>query len=140
VNKKMGLTVESAKRGRRARLFAKEVTSGSARLLPRRAFLLPAPSASLSAATPPPVRQLEAQVITVLLLQNEYLAAENRILKAKLSMKLRLSDPERAALAEIGKRMGRKLLAEVACVARAVTRRLAGFHDVLHIDNSIVMR
>jgi hypothetical protein len=37
-----------------------------------------------------------------LLLQNEYLAAENRILRAKLPSRLRLSDPERATLAEIG--------------------------------------
>ena len=45
-----------------------------------------------------------------LLLQNEYLAAENRILRAKLPSRLRLSDPERATLAEIGRRLGRKAL------------------------------
>src|ERR1700694_4975833 len=49
-----------------------------------------------------------------LLLQNEYLATENRILKAKAPSRLRLSDPERATLAEIGKRLGRKALEEVA--------------------------
>jgi hypothetical protein len=38
-----------------------------------------------------------------LLLQNEYLAAENRILKARLQPGWRLSDGERATLAEIGK-------------------------------------
>jgi len=54
-------------------------------------------------------------------LQNEYLAAENRILRAKLPTKLRLSNPERATLAEIGKRLGRKMLAEVACVAKPDT-------------------
>jgi hypothetical protein len=43
-----------------------------------------------------------------LLLQNEYLAAENRILRAHLPARLRLSDPERGTLAEIGKRLGRK--------------------------------
>src|SRR3984893_18317042 len=53
-----------------------------------------------------------------LLLQNEYLAAENRILRAKLPSTLRLSDPERATLAEIGKRLGRKALRGVTCVAR----------------------
>ena len=37
-----------------------------------------------------------------LLLQNEYLAAENRILRAQLPTRLRLSDPERGTLAEIG--------------------------------------
>jgi hypothetical protein len=56
-----------------------------------------------------------------LLLQNEYLAAENRILRAKLPTKLRLTNPERATLAEIGKRLGRKVLAEVACVAKPDT-------------------
>jgi hypothetical protein len=43
-----------------------------------------------------------------LLLQNEYLAAENRILRAQLPKRLRLSDPERCTLAEIGKRLGRR--------------------------------
>ena len=33
-----------------------------------------------------------------LLLQNEYLAAENRILRARLPFTLRLSDPERKGL------------------------------------------
>ena len=50
------------------------------------------------------------------LLQNEYLAAENRILRAHLPTRLRLSDPERSTLAEIGNRLGRKALAEVARV------------------------
>src|SRR5436309_3992311 len=40
-----------------------------------------------------------------LLLQNEYLAAENRILRAHLPARMRLSDPERSTLAEIGKRV-----------------------------------
>jgi transposase len=56
-----------------------------------------------------------------LLLQNEYLAAENRILRAQLPARLRLSDPERTTLAEIGKRLGRKALAQVACVAKPDT-------------------
>jgi hypothetical protein len=56
-----------------------------------------------------------------LLLQNEYLAAENRILRAHLSARLRLSDPERSTLAEIGKRLGHKALAQVASVARPDT-------------------
>src|SRR3954451_22355276 len=56
-----------------------------------------------------------------LLLQNEYLAAENRILRARLPSRLRLSNPERETLAEIGKRLGRKALARVACVAKPDT-------------------
>ena len=39
-----------------------------------------------------------------LLARNEYLAAENRILKAQLKGRLKLSDAERAALGEIGHR------------------------------------
>src|SRR6516162_4990877 len=56
-----------------------------------------------------------------LLLQNEYLAAENRVLRAHLPARLRLSDRERRTLAEIGKRLGRKALEKVACVAKPDT-------------------
>ena len=56
-----------------------------------------------------------------LLARSEYLVAENRILKAQLKGRLKLSDAERAALAEIGHRLGRKVLAEVANVARPDT-------------------
>src|SRR5204863_10067595 len=56
-----------------------------------------------------------------LLLQNEYLAAENRILRAQLPKRLRLTDPQRSTLAEIGKRIGRKALEHVACVAKPDT-------------------
>jgi putative transposase len=52
-----------------------------------------------------------------LLLRNEYLVAENRILKAKLKGRLRLSDAERAKLGKIGHRLGRKALGEVATAA-----------------------
>jgi hypothetical protein len=52
-----------------------------------------------------------------LLLRNEYLVAENRILKAQLHGRLRLSDAERARLGEIGHRLGRKALSEVATAA-----------------------
>ena len=56
-----------------------------------------------------------------LLARNEYLAAENRILKAQLKGRLKLSDAERATLGEIGHRLGRKVLGEVATVARPDT-------------------
>ena len=56
-----------------------------------------------------------------LLARTEYLAAENRILKAQLRGRLKLSDAERATLGEIGHRLGRKVLAEVATVARPDT-------------------
>ena len=56
-----------------------------------------------------------------LLLQNEYLVAENRVLGAHLPSRLRLTDPQRSTLAEIGKRLGRKALAEVSIVAKPET-------------------
>jgi len=56
-----------------------------------------------------------------LLLQCEYLLAENRILRSQFPTRLRLSDAQRSRLAEIGKRLGRKYLAEVACVAKPAT-------------------
>ena len=52
-----------------------------------------------------------------LLLRNEYLAAENRILRGQLKGRLRLSEGERATLGEIGRRLGRKALGEVATAA-----------------------
>ena len=56
-----------------------------------------------------------------LLARIEYLAAENRILKAQLKGRLQLSDAERVTLGEIGHRLGRNVLAEVATVARPDT-------------------
>jgi len=56
-----------------------------------------------------------------LLLRNEYLAAENRILRGKLNGRLRLSDAERAKLGEIGRRLGCKALGEVANAALSDT-------------------
>jgi len=56
-----------------------------------------------------------------LLLRNEYLATENRILKNQIKGRLRLTDPERINLAEIGKRLGRKALKEVAQIVRPET-------------------
>ena len=43
-----------------------------------------------------------------LLARNEYLVAENRILKAQLKGRLKLSNAERATLGEIGHRLNRK--------------------------------
>jgi putative transposase len=56
-----------------------------------------------------------------LLARNEYLATENRILKAQLRGRQKLSDTERKALGEIGHRLGRKALADVATIARPDT-------------------
>ena len=51
-----------------------------------------------------------------LLLRNEHLITENRILRGQIRGRLRLTDGERRTLAEIGKRLGRTLLAEVASI------------------------
>lgn len=56
-----------------------------------------------------------------LLLQNEYLIAENRILRARLPLRVRLTDPQRSTLPEIGRRLGRNPLADVAMVAKPET-------------------
>src|SRR3954468_8660726 len=55
------------------------------------------------------------------LLQNEYLIAENRILRLHLPAQVRLTDPQRATLAAIGKRLGRQALAHVASVGKPET-------------------
>src|SRR5712691_9952875 len=66
-----------------------------------------------------------------LLARNEYLAAENRILKVQLNGRLKLSDAERGVLGEIGHRLGRKVLADVwakspaRCTNRRAARRIA---------------
>ena len=56
-----------------------------------------------------------------LLRRNEYIVAENRILRARLPGRVPLSDGERRTLAEIGKRLGRQALAEVASLVRPET-------------------
>jgi transposase InsO family protein len=56
-----------------------------------------------------------------LLLRNEYLAAENRILRAQIKGRLLLSDAEKATLAEIAHRLGRNALDELTAVARPET-------------------
>jgi len=56
-----------------------------------------------------------------LLLRNEYLAAENRILRAKIKGRLQLSDGEKSTLAEIAHQLGRKALAEIAVAAKPDT-------------------
>jgi putative transposase len=56
-----------------------------------------------------------------LLLQNEYLIAENRILRSHLPARVPLTDPQRVTLAEIGKRWGRQALPAIASVANPDT-------------------
>ena len=49
-----------------------------------------------------------------LLLRNEYLVTENRILRNQIKGRVRLSDGERKTLAEIGQKLGKQALEEVA--------------------------
>src|ERR1700747_2412290 len=56
-----------------------------------------------------------------LLLQNEYLIAENKILRSHLPGRVPLTNPQRATLAEIGKRLGRQGLEPVAGAAKPDT-------------------
>ena len=60
------------------------------------------------------------------LLLNEYLAAENRILRNQFKRRLLLTDGERQTLAEIGKRLGKKAQEEVANIVKPDT--LLGWH------------
>src|SRR5437868_5342940 len=50
-------------------------------------------------------------------LRNDYLVAENRILRKQINGRVRLSDGERKELAEIGAKLGKKALAEIATMA-----------------------
>src|SRR5213594_2782184 len=61
-----------------------------------------------------------------LLLRNEYLVTENRILRHQLKGRLRLSDGERKALAEIGQKLGKHALAEAAKIVKPDT--ILGWH------------
>jgi len=61
-----------------------------------------------------------------LLLRNEFLVTENRILRNQLTGRVRLSDGERKALAEIGQQLGKKALEEVANIVKPET--ILGWH------------
>jgi putative transposase len=56
-----------------------------------------------------------------LLLRNEYLVTENRILRQQITGRLQLTDGERKTLAELGKQLGRQALAEVATIVKPET-------------------
>jgi hypothetical protein len=64
---------------------------------------------------------LSESVDEELRLRNAYLAAENRILRQQVPGRVPLSDGDRQALAELGQKLGRKALAEVATVAKPDT-------------------
>jgi len=56
-----------------------------------------------------------------LLLRNEYLVTENRLLRQQIQGRIRLSDAERKTLAEIGKKLGKQALAEIATMVKPDT-------------------
>src|SRR3954453_14437984 len=56
-----------------------------------------------------------------LLLENEYLIAENRILRSDFPARVHLTNPQRATLAAIGKRLESQALEYVAMVAKPET-------------------
>jgi hypothetical protein len=56
-----------------------------------------------------------------LLARNEYLAAENEILKSKFDKPIRLNESEKIKLAKIGKRIGLKALKDIACIVKPET-------------------
>src|SRR4029434_10695551 len=56
-----------------------------------------------------------------LLLRNEYLVTENRNLRHHLKVRVRLNDVERKALAEIGQKLGKQALQEVAKIVKPDT-------------------
>jgi transposase len=56
-----------------------------------------------------------------LLFRNEYLVAENRILRDQIKGRVQLTDTERQTLAEIAKKLGKKALEAVAHVVKPDT-------------------
>jgi putative transposase len=64
-----------------------------------------------------------------LLLRNEYLVAENRMLRNQIKGRVRLSDGERKALADIGQKLGKQALKEVAKIVKPDT--ILGWHRTL---------
>jgi transposase InsO family protein len=64
-----------------------------------------------------------------LLLRNEYLVTENRILRNQLKGRIQLSDGERKALAVIGQKLGKQALLEVAKIVKPDT--ILGWHRTL---------
>src|SRR6266403_5718739 len=56
-----------------------------------------------------------------LLLHNEYVVTENRILRNQIQGRLRLSTGERTALAEIGQKLGKQALEQVATIVKPDT-------------------
>ena len=63
------------------------------------------------------LESLSESVNNHLRLRNDYLVAENRILRNQINGRVQLIDNERKALAEIGAQLGKKTLAQIATIA-----------------------
>ena len=64
---------------------------------------------------------ITGSVDQALLLRIEYLVTENRILRNQIKGRVRLSESERKTLAEMGKKLGKKILEEVAHIVKPDT-------------------
>ncbi len=64
---------------------------------------------------------ITGSVDQALLLRNEYLVTENRILRHHITGRVRLTDGERTTLAEIGQKLGKQVLEEVATIVKPDT-------------------
>ena len=64
---------------------------------------------------------ITASVDEEIRLRNTYLVAENRILRQQINGRVQLTDGDRRTLAELGQKLGRQALAEIATVAKPDT-------------------
>ena len=69
---------------------------------------------------------ITGSVDQALLLRNEYLVTENRILRNQITGRMRLTDGERKTLATIGQKLGKQALQEVATIVKPDT--ILGWH------------
>jgi putative transposase len=63
-----------------------------------------------------------------LLLRNEYLVEENRILRQQIEGRVQLTDAQRQTLAEIGKKLSKQALEEVATIHPSLLPATVGFN------------
>jgi len=64
---------------------------------------------------------ITGSVDQALLLRNEYLVTENRMLRNQITGRVRLTDGERKTLAAIGHKLGKQALVEVATIVKPET-------------------
>jgi putative transposase len=80
----------------------------------------------------PLLASITGSVDEALLRRHEYLATENRILRQQLTGRVQLTDAERRSLAEIGKKLGKKALEEVATLVKPET--ILAWHRTLVVQ------